>query len=75
MSWRDKVPHIAENKRDIDENKEFDVFMSHNSKDQKEVWEIAKQLKQHQIRPWVDDWELRPGVQKGYHYRTWHHKQ
>jgi hypothetical protein len=45
-----------------EDNKNFDVFMSHNSRDKRIVKEIAKQLKeQHQILPFLDEWDLRPG--------------
>jgi TIR domain/Effector-associated domain 2 len=39
----------------------FDVFLCHNSKDKDEVKEVAKQLQAHDIRPWLDEWELPPG--------------
>ncbi|HEX3146520.1 MAG TPA: TIR domain-containing protein [Gemmataceae bacterium] len=39
----------------------FDVFLSHNSKDKKEVEKIAKQLLKKGIRPWLDKWDLAPG--------------
>jgi hypothetical protein len=39
----------------------FDVFLCHNSKDKGEVKEVAKQLQAHNIRPWLDEWELPPG--------------
>lgn len=40
---------------------EFDVFLCHNSKDKPAVIEVAEQLKQRQIKPWLDIWELPPG--------------
>lgn len=40
---------------------QFDVFLSHNSKDRKTVEGIAKQLKERGVNPWLDSWELRPG--------------
>ncbi len=47
----------------IDQNQEFvfDVFLSHSSKDQEIVREIAIRLKQDGIRVWFDEWELVPG--------------
>ena len=41
---------------------QFDVFLCHNSEDKPAVIEIAQQLRQNNIRPWLDIWELRPGV-------------
>jgi formylglycine-generating enzyme required for sulfatase activity len=40
---------------------QFDVFLCHNSEDKPQVIEIAEQLKQCGLRPWLDKWELRPG--------------
>ncbi len=40
----------------------FDVFLCHNSQDKPEVKEIALQLKQQGLKPWLDVWELRPGL-------------
>lgn len=40
----------------------FDVFLSHNSKDTPQVEKIAKWLEKHDIRVWLDKWELRPGL-------------
>lgn len=39
----------------------FDVFLCHNSEDKPAVIQIADQLKQRNISPWLDIWELRPG--------------
>lgn len=40
----------------------FDVFLCHNSEDKPAVIEVAQQLQQHGIRPWLDVWELQPGA-------------
>lgn len=40
----------------------FDVFLCHNSEDKTAVIEIAEKLKTRNIRPWLDIWELRPGM-------------
>ncbi|WP_375469468.1 GUN4 domain-containing protein [uncultured Nostoc sp.] len=39
----------------------FDVFLCHNSKDKPAVIQLAEQLKQRGISPWLDIWHLRPG--------------
>jgi len=39
----------------------FDVFLCHNSKDKPAVIEVAEQLQQRGIVPWLDIWHLRPG--------------
>ena len=39
----------------------FDVFLCHNSQDKPEVIEIARQLQQQGLKPWLDVWELPPG--------------
>lgn len=41
---------------------DFDVFLCHNSEDKTEVKEIGKKLKEHGILPWLDEWELQPGL-------------
>jgi hypothetical protein len=40
---------------------QFDVFLCHNSEDKPAVMEIAQQLRQNGLKPWLDLWELRPG--------------
>lgn len=41
---------------------EHDVFLCHNSQDKRAVKEIAERLKARGIRPWLDEWQLRPGL-------------
>jgi WD40 repeat protein len=40
----------------------FDVFLCHNSIDKSAVKKIAEQLKEQGLLPWLDVWELRPGL-------------
>lgn len=40
----------------------FDVFISYNNKDKAEVKEIARQLQGKGMKPWLDEWEIRPGL-------------
>jgi len=40
----------------------FDVFLCHNHKDKPAVKKIGTQLKGQGILPWLDEWELRPGL-------------
>ncbi len=40
----------------------FDVFLCHNGEDKPRVKEIARRLKERGISPWLDEWELRPGL-------------
>jgi hypothetical protein len=40
---------------------EFDVFLSHNSKDKEAVERLALRLKQRNLRVWLDKWEMPPG--------------
>lgn len=39
----------------------FDVFLCHNSRDKQEVKEIGRKLQQKGIKPWLDEWDVRPG--------------
>ncbi|MFL5624455.1 MAG: TIR domain-containing protein [Ktedonobacteraceae bacterium] len=41
---------------------DFDVFLCHNNKDKTRVKEIGQKLKELGILPWLDEWELRPGL-------------
>jgi GUN4-like/TIR domain len=41
---------------------QFDVFLCHNSKDKPEVIEIAHELIRQGIKPWLDKWQLPPGL-------------
>jgi len=44
------------------QDNEFDVFLCHNSVDKLEIKRIAVRLRNHGILPWLDEWELRPGL-------------
>ena len=41
---------------------DFDVFLCHNSDDKPAIKLIGEQLKDFGILPWLDEWELRPGL-------------
>lgn len=41
---------------------EFDVFLCHNTEDKRIIKQIGEQLKRHGFLPWLDEWELTPGV-------------
>lgn len=40
----------------------FDVFLCHNVQDKAEIKRIGEELRHRGLRPWLDEWELRPGV-------------
>jgi energy-coupling factor transporter ATP-binding protein EcfA2 len=42
---------------------QFDVFLSHNSRDKPIVERVGEKLKRGGIEPWLDKWQLTPGVQ------------
>lgn len=44
------------------ETGDFDVFLCYNGQDREEVEALALRLKQNGILPWLDEWELRPGL-------------
>ncbi|MGH3245980.1 MAG: TIR domain-containing protein [Trebonia sp.] len=48
--------------RGKEEVQEFDVFLCHNWEDKPAVREIARQLRDRGLRPWLDERELRPGL-------------
>ena len=41
---------------------DFDVFLCHKNTEKPYVKNIGEQLKEHGILPWLDEWELRPGL-------------
>ena len=41
---------------------DFDVFLCHHSEDKPAVKAIRERLKERGILPWLDEWELRPGL-------------
>lgn len=44
------------------EAKDYDVFLCHASEDKPAVKDIGEKLKQQALLPWLDEWELRPGL-------------
>ena len=45
-----------------DEGQVFDVFLCHHGVDKPAVKQIGKQLRQKGLLPWLDEWELPPGL-------------
>ncbi len=43
-------------------NSAFDVFLCHRSGDKPAVEEIGRRLRERGVKPWLDVWELRPGL-------------
>ncbi len=41
---------------------DFDVFLCHNSEDKAAVKKIGEELKKYGILPWLDEWNLQPGL-------------
>ena len=41
---------------------DFDVFLCYANADREEIKRIGEQLKRQGILPWLDEWELRPGL-------------
>ncbi len=67
-----EMDRVADNQRDHEvakstmqgkvETRDFDVFLCHNGKNKSEVERIGEELKERGILPWLDEWELRPGL-------------
>jgi CheY-like chemotaxis protein len=55
--WTDSVQKIIEKYF-----MKFDVFLCHNSEDKSVVKDIGNELKRRGLSPWLDEWELRPGL-------------
>jgi len=45
----------------IDDQFDYDVFISHSSRDREVVHELAGRLRGDGLRVWLDDWEIKPG--------------
>ncbi|MBI5367704.1 MAG: SUMF1/EgtB/PvdO family nonheme iron enzyme [Planctomycetes bacterium] len=43
-------------------SRRFDVFLCHRSGDKAAVKRIGEQLRERGLRPWLDEWEIRPGT-------------
>ena len=56
---RQAATSVIEGKR---ATKDFDVFMCHNSVDKRVIKLIASELLDRGVLPWLDEWELRPGI-------------
>jgi hypothetical protein len=56
---RSAIASSLQGKRGIGE---FDVFLCHNNQDKSQVKEVGEKLKERGILPWLDEWELRPGL-------------
>ena len=41
---------------------DFDVFLCHHGIDKSDVKKVGEKLKEQGILPWLDEWELRPGI-------------
>lgn len=44
------------------ETDDFDVFLCYNNEDQLAVKKVGERLKERGILPWLDEWELQPGL-------------
>jgi len=55
----DVVATMLQGKRELGS---YDVFLCHNGEDKAAVKAIGQQLLRKGILPWLDDWELRPGL-------------
>ena len=42
----------------------FDVFLCHNSEDKPAIREISQKLAFKNIRPWLDEEQIRPGTSR-----------
>jgi len=40
---------------------QYDVFLSHSSKDKAVVRALAERLRRDGLRVWFDEWEIQPG--------------
>jgi hypothetical protein len=57
-----KAVEVIEARTPSEEPDVFDVFISYNRTDQPAVEKVAKQLEKLGLKPWLDVWQLRPGL-------------
>ena len=55
-------PGIQTNLQHNTNTQVFDVFLCYNEQDRPAVKQIGDQLKQYGVLPWLDEWELPPGL-------------
>ncbi len=70
--WISRMDKVANQQRDRaaqissvggkQEVGDFDVFLCHNNRDKAVVKRIGQKLRQQGLLPWLDEWELRPGM-------------
>ena len=58
----DEAQHWIDLKPKNEQGKYFDVFLCHNSEDKARVKIVGEKLKREGIVPWLDEWELQPGL-------------
>jgi small GTP-binding protein len=56
---RQAAQSIIDGKRAV---RDFDVFLCHNTADKPRVRKFAERMQERGILPWLDEWELRPGI-------------
>lgn len=52
----------SKEKTNMQQNSADSVFLCYNGEDRPEVKDIGRRLIQAGIKPWLDEWELRPGL-------------
>jgi len=58
----DLPPDIVEILERKIESNNYDVFLCHNTSDKPNVKIIGRQLMENKVLPWLDEWDLRPGL-------------
>jgi DNA-binding NtrC family response regulator len=55
--WVKSIREIIE-----EEYLKYDVFLCHNNEDKPVIKNIGEELKKRGLQPWLDEWELQPGL-------------
>jgi hypothetical protein len=50
------------NSPEAEQPRRFDTFLCHSFEDKALVKRIGRQLRRNGVSPWLDEWELRPGI-------------
>ncbi len=72
QDWINKMDKVANNQRDKaaaistlsgkQVTEDYDVFLCHNGKDKPFVKKVGYKLQERGLLPWLDEWELQPGI-------------
>ena len=55
------MPALSQSRRIMEQEFQYDVFLSHSAKDKAVVRPLAERLRKDGLKVWFDEWVLKPG--------------